>query len=527
MVINMIYLDLLYPTRELREEKRINKTVSNNLTLDLQLQEFICSDIMSKKEFDQLCSEIDYLPVDEQIIKYRQEVLQDFINNPRFIKHLMEVCEKLTYKPPERKYNIYSQPVALHDKLKDYIDLVKNNFKILFESYLTPEKELKSEVMIKLLQFLSDPRHKTNAKEIINQITATLDAQAVEYSLKFTYGQSMSHVQIVNLKSDNVVPMKDGKGWRKNKIIDTEHYVDASVNWILENNLNDIYQNTLLKLCDYMQRLNNRIVLTFKQLYQDSTYYNIGVNLYRLCCNYQLPVCKPAILQSHENKIEAKELYSLYLTVQLHKQEEQERIKGIQSNNYTNNQGKIVIITGVNSGGKTIFLQSVGLAQLFTQLGFFVPATSYTSSIAQYIGTLYAMSEDIHTVHGKLEQELVSIRQLTQQIKKHSLILINEILASTSEEDGTVIAADVIKALAHTNSHILFVTHLYDLAVMADNGELPLPEGITVINYITERLADDDGELHGTYHIIPGQPLKDIWEKNLIEKYMPVSKYSY
>lgn len=524
LVIKMIYLDLLYPTKELREENRINKTVSDNLTLDLQLQEFVCSDIMSKKEFDQLCSEIDYLPIDEQIIKYRQEVLQDFINNPRFIKHLMEVCEKLTYKPPERKYNIYSQPVALHEKLKDYIDLVKTNFKLLFESYLSPENELKSDVMIKLLQFLSDPRHKANAKEIINQITSILDAQAVEYSLKFTYGQSMSLAQIANLKSNNVVPMKECKSWRKNKIIDTEHYVDASVNWIIENNLNDIYQNTLLKLCDFMQRLNNRVVLTFKQLYQDSTYYNIGVNLYSLCRLYQLPVCKPAILPSYENKLETKELYSLYLAVQLHKQGEQERIKGIQSNNYTNSQGKIAIITGVNSGGKTIFLQSVGLAQLFAQLGFYVPATSFTSSIAQYIGTLYAMSEDIHTVHGKLEQELVSIRQLSQQIRKHSLILINEILASTSEEDGTVIAADVIKALAHTNSHILFVTHLYDLAALADSGELALPEGAAAVNYITERLADEDGELHGTYHIIPGQPLKDIWEKNLIEKYMPVTK---
>jgi hypothetical protein len=71
--------------------------------------------------------------------------------------------------------------------------------------------------MIKLLQFLSDPRHKANAKEIINQITSILDAQAVEYSLKFTYGQSMSLAQIANLKSNNVVPMKECKSWRKNR----------------------------------------------------------------------------------------------------------------------------------------------------------------------------------------------------------------------------------------------------------------------------------------------------------------------
>lgn len=520
----MIYLDLLYPTKELREESRINKTASDNLITDLCLQEFICSDIMSKKEFDQLCSEINYLPVDEQIIKYRQDVLQDFINNPRFIKRLMEVCEKLTYKPPERKYNIHSQPTPLHEKLKDYADLVKNNFRILFESYLTPETELKSEVMIKLVEFLSNPKHKTNANEIINQINTVIDGQAVGYSLDFTYGKCMNFAQIAYIKNDNVIPMKEVKGWRKNRIIDYDHYVDASADWILANNLNEIYQKTLLKLCDFMQKLNNRIVLTFKQVYQDSVYYNIGVNLYKLCLTYQVPVCKPTILSSCDNLLEAKDLYSLYLTVQLHKQDNQEGIKAIQSNNYTNSHGKIAIITGVNSGGKTIFLQSLGFAQLLTQLGFFVPASSFTSSIAQYIGSLYAMSEDLQTVHGKLELELVNIKKLSKHIQKHSMILVNEILASTSEEDGTVIAADMIRALAHTNSHIVFVTHLYDLADMADNRKLFLPPGVNAVTYITERIADDNGQLHGTYHIIPGKPLKDIWEQNLIAKYMPMTR---
>lgn len=520
----MIYLDLLYPTRELRENSRINKTINDSLITDMMLQEFICDDIMNKKEYSQLCSEISYLPVDEQIIRYRQEVLQDFINNPNFIKRFLEVCNNLTYKPPERKYNIHSQPTPLHDKLKDYIALVKTNFDLLFESYLVPETELKSEVMIKIVRFLRDPVHKANAGEIIRQITAVIDSRAVGYSLEFTYGQCMNLAQLAFLENDNVIPMKEGKGWRKTRIIDTEHYVDGSANWIIENNLNDIYQKTLLKLCDYMQKLNNRLVLTFKQLYQDSTYYNIGVNLYKICRNYQLPMCKPDILPSYESTLKTKDLHSLYLAIQYHKQGTPEKIKDIQSNNYSNTQGRIAIITGVNSGGKTIFLQSLGLAQVFAQLGYYVPAASYTFSIAQYIGSLYAMSEDVYTVHGKLEQELVSIRQLSLQVKRHSLILINEILASTSEEDGTVIAADMLRALAHTSSHILFVTHLYDLAAMADRGELTLPEGEAVINYITQRLPDDKGELRGTYHIIPGQPLKDIWEKNLIEKYMPVTK---
>jgi hypothetical protein len=96
------------------------------------------------------------------------------------------------------------------------------------------------------------------------------------------------------------------------------------------------------------------------------------------------------------------------------------------------------------------------------------------------------MSEDIYTVHGKLEQELVGIKKISQQIEHHSLILINELLASTSEEDGTQIAAEVLHAFANTRSNIIFVTHLYELAILAESGKLLLPEGEKAVNYVPD-----------------------------------------
>ncbi|NLC19307.1 MAG: hypothetical protein GX757_08855 [Clostridiales bacterium] len=516
----MIYLDLLYPSKEEREKCRSNKTIGDRLVEDLCLQEFVCSDIMGKKEYEQLCNEINYLPVDEKIIRYRQEVLQDFINNPGFIRRLLDICERLQYRPPDKHYGRTPYQVIMHEKLKEYIELVEGNFKLLFETTLSADTELKSEAMTKIAAFMNNPEHRKNAKEIIVLLTAFLDAQAVGYSLKFTYGKLMNLAQIAELGSENVIPLLEERGWRRNKTIDKEHYIDATINWILGNNLNEIYQKTLYKLCDFIQRINNRLLFTFKQILYDSSYYHVAVNLNKFCRKYNIAVCRPNILSAEEEKLEAKELFPIYLALQYHKQNQPDRIKSIQSNNYDNSQGKIAIITGVNSGGKTVFLQSLGLAQLFAQLGFFVPAASYRASAAQYIGSLYAMSEDTGTVHGKLEKELVCIRQTSQQIKKHSLILINEILASTSEEDGTAIAADVIRVFAHTSSNIIFVTHLYDLADMAATGKLTLPEGERAVSLITERLQQHEGGRSVTYHIIPGKPLKDIWEKNLIDKYI-------
>lgn len=55
---------------------------------------------------------------------------------------------------------------------------------------------------------------------------------------------------------------------------------------------------------------------------------------------------------------------------------------------------------------------------------------------------------------------------------------------------------------------------------MAASGELMLPEGERAVSLITERLQQHEGGRSVTYHIIPGKPLKDIWEKNLIDKYI-------
>ena len=66
----------------------------------------------------------------------------------------------------------------------------------------------------------------------------------------------------------------------------------------------------------------------------------------------------------------------------------------------------LVIITGANSGGKSTFLRSVGVAQLMMQCGMFVTAQPYQANVTCGIFTHFIRDEDTDMTSGRLDEEL-------------------------------------------------------------------------------------------------------------------------
>jgi len=124
----------------------------------------------------------------------------------------------------------------------------------------------------------------------------------------------------------------------------------------------------------------------------------------------------------------------------------------------------LVIITGANSGGKSTFLRSVGVAQLMMQCGLFVTATSYQASTASRIFTHFIREEDSGMTSGRLDDELRRMSVIAGHIGPHCLILFNESFAGTNEHEGSEIGYQVVRALLEAQAKVLFVTHRYSFA---------------------------------------------------------------
>ncbi len=156
-----------------------------------------------------------------------------------------------------------------------------------------------------------------------------------------------------------------------------------------------------------------------------------------------------------------------------------------------------VIITGVNEGGKSTFLRSVGVAQLMLQCGMFTPATSFCADIVSGVFTHYRRKEDRTMQSGKFDEELARMEIIVRQLRPHALILFNESFAATNEREGSEIAMQIVRALVERGMRIFFVTHLYTFAVGFDECAACHP-----LLLRTESHADGNR----TFRIVEGPP---------------------
>jgi DNA mismatch repair ATPase MutS len=124
----------------------------------------------------------------------------------------------------------------------------------------------------------------------------------------------------------------------------------------------------------------------------------------------------------------------------------------------------LVVVTGANSGGKSTFLRSVGLAQLMLQCGMFVSASSYRASVRTAVFTHFGREEDASMRSGRLDDELRRMDAIVDAMSRDALVLFNESFAGTNEREGSEIGRQMVRALLERGVSVMFVTHQFDLA---------------------------------------------------------------
>ncbi|MCH5162614.1 MAG: DNA mismatch repair protein MutS [Clostridiales bacterium] len=127
-------------------------------------------------------------------------------------------------------------------------------------------------------------------------------------------------------------------------------------------------------------------------------------------------------------------------------------------------ESKIMLITGPNMAGKSLYMRQVALIVILAHMGSFVPAKSAKIGLVDKLFTRVGASDDISTGRSTFMVEMTEVSQILENATDNSLILLDEIGRGTATYDGLSIAWSVMEYLANNlKAKVLFSTHYHEM----------------------------------------------------------------
>lgn len=171
--------------------------------------------------------------------------------------------------------------------------------------------------------------------------------------------------------------------------------------------------------------------------------------------------------------------------------------------NIGSQQIQIMLITGPNMGGKSVFLKQTAIITILAQMGSFVPASAARLGVVDKIMTRIGAHDALGRGNSTFMVEMNETSHILASMTPRSLILLDEVGRGTSTFDGISIAWAIVEYLykPHGGPKVLFATHYFELVDLENKYA-------RVRNYHVEAKeyqdASGESKLAFLYQILPG-----------------------
>lgn len=215
-----------------------------------------------------------------------------------------------------------------------------------------------------------------------------------------------------------------------------------------------------------------------------------------------LAFCYPILAEDHTH-IYDENCFDLALALKLNR----ENAAPVSSSFALDAPEQILVTTGPNQGGKTTFARGIGQLFYLASLGCCIPGSRAQLFVCDGIYTHFNREEDLATLSSRLQDDLDRLKAILDRASRNSLILVNEIFASTTLEDALFLGRKMLEQIIQLGCPTVCVTFLDELASLDEH---------TVSMMST---VDPNDPTQRTYHLVRKSADGLAYAESLAQKY--------
>jgi DNA mismatch repair protein MutS len=413
---------------------------------DLNLDQLLESMTVGRKQYD--LKPFFYAPLhDVAAVRYRHEVLRD-LEKPVVLESVTRFAETM-----RRMREHLAQAEKLHYPLQKqawFLDAVE----IYCQAVCSLAEELGGlDVTSGGFQGLRDYLAGYAAAERFTSLTA--QTRALKEALarvRFTVRTNGPRVTVSNYKGEPDYSVQVEETFAKFKQGAVKSYLVARLN-------PDVFG----ALAEYGGRHRDYLDVTVGRFDREVQFYLAYLELIGPMKAAGLPFCYPRV-SARATGIAAEETFDLALAAKL--------VPGggtvVGNDFYLEGPERIFVVTGPNNGGKTTFARTFGQLHFLVGLGLPVPGKSARLFLPDRIYTHFEREENIETLRGKFEDELVRVHEILERATSQSVLVMNESFNSTSLNDALFVGTEVLRRVLELGLLGVYVTFVDEVASLSE-----------------------------------------------------------
>lgn len=224
------------------------------------------------------------------------------------------------------------------------------------------------------------------------------------------------------------------------------------------------------KFINFMEDVNTKYIETLKEI--SLFVANIDVTKSGAKLAETNKYCKPKIKSFMEEGSDTKRSYVTIEKLRHPIVEHVNRKVPFIDNDIDMKIEKGALIFGVNFAGKSIFLKSLAVSVILSQIGSFVPATSFIFYPFTKIMTKISVTDNLFKNESLFVAELKELKNMLDNSDERSIILSDEALSGTEVSSSMALAASAIMKLCKNNTNWLITSHAQKLLEIPEIKQL-------------------------------------------------------